>query len=60
VSEIFVYTFEMSEGQDAGSWSTQDYQEAQDYARKHGLRVISNTYEWQDSELLDDYTGKGS
>jgi len=57
VSEIYVYTFEDADGSE-DTYTTQDYQKAVDRARKYGLRIISNTYEWQDSELLDDYTGK--
>jgi hypothetical protein len=56
-----VYTLEAKAGAaateypDSEFW-TMDYQEAQAEAQDKKLRVIGNTYEWADSELLDDYT----
>lgn len=37
---------------------TFDYEEAQGYAQEEGLIVIDNSYEWSDSEMLDDYSGE--
>jgi hypothetical protein len=55
-----VYTFEAGPGvtmnyPDAELW-TRDYQEARKYASDHGYRVIGNDYEFEDSELVDDFT----
>ena len=55
-----VYTFEAGPGvemayPDAELW-TRDYQEARKYAQEHGYRVIANEYEFEDSELIDDFT----
>jgi len=53
--DIEIYTFEDKDG-DAEGHETSDYSEAIDYAQRHKLKVISNTYAWQDSECTDDYT----
>jgi hypothetical protein len=59
--KLDVYTLEAREGAAATPYPesefwTMDYQEAQAEAQDKKLRVIGNTYEWADSELLDDYT----
>lgn len=54
--DIAVYTFEDRDGNEQG-WQTQDYHEAETWASKNAMRVIENTYEWADSELVDDFTG---
>lgn len=51
---ITVYSFENADGE-FGSWTTQEYAEAKDYARKYGLLVVANTYEFSERELLEDY-----
>jgi hypothetical protein len=55
-----VYTFEAGPGvtmsyPDDELW-TRDYGEARDYARVKGYQVIGNDYEFEDSELIDDFT----
>lgn len=55
MSEIEVYTFEDGDDEPVGDCPIYVYSEAKAYARKHGLAVIANTYEWTDSELVDDY-----
>lgn len=52
---ITVYSFEDRDGP-SGSYTTQDYREAKEFARKNNLRVIANEYEWVDSEMVDDFT----
>ena len=57
--DLTVYTFELPDGKimaypDAELW-TLDYPEADAYAREKGYQLIANEYEWQDSELLEDY-----
>jgi hypothetical protein len=60
--DLRVYTFEVPSDSgrdldypDSELW-TLDYQEADAYAQKKGYLLIANEYEWQDSELLEDYT----
>lgn len=55
MSTITLYTFEDAAGA-PDSYSTQDYAEARDRAKRYSLRLIANDYEWADSELLEDYT----
>jgi hypothetical protein len=55
-----VYTFEVADGQtlqypDGELW-TRNYQEADSHARKMGYMLIANNYEWEDTELVEDYT----
>lgn len=55
MSEITVYTFEDENGS-PDTYTTQDYQEARERAQRYHMRLISNTYEWADSELIADYS----
>ena len=54
---LTVYTFKDAAGNEFGDFNTQDYDAAKEYAQRYRLLVIGNTYEWSDSEPLDDYTG---
>jgi len=54
---IEVYTFE-DEGGNSQDWSTQDSKQAKRYGRQRGFKVIANTYEFSDSELVWDFTSK--
>lgn len=49
---ITVYTFHKG-GDEYGSFTTQDYREAQEYARRNRCVIIANEFEWADSERLD-------
>lgn len=51
---ITVYSFENAVGED-GSWTTLVYDEAKDYARKYGLLLVANNYEFSEREQLEDY-----
>ena len=51
---ITVYTFEDEEGIEVGVTSA-NWPEAQEYAKQSQLAAIANTYEWDDSELVEDY-----
>jgi hypothetical protein len=53
--DIEVYTFEDADGAEQG-YTTNDIAEAKRFARHHRLRLIANTFEWTDSELLEDNT----
>ena len=52
--EIERYLFEDSDGNEIG-WSTFDPTEAREYAQQHGYAMIAHTYEWSDSELVEDF-----
>jgi hypothetical protein len=60
--DFTVYTFEIAEGSsrsmdypDDELW-TEDYQEASAYAQEKGYQLIEHQFEWQDSNLFEDYT----
>ena len=53
---VIRYTFETSDGEPWGSFSTCDYTEACDLGRENELRVIEHEYEWSDSSLVADYS----
>jgi hypothetical protein len=50
-----MYTFEDGDGHTV-EFTTQNFQEAKEYAITHSLKLIANTYEFSDSEVLADYT----
>ena len=54
--EITVYRFEDKNGREK-SWTTTDVNEAQHHARFYGLKLLADNYEWQDTELVADYSG---
>jgi hypothetical protein len=58
--EVHVYTVEARKRDEtpypACDYHTQDYEEAERYAAENKLMVIDNTYEWNDSEMVDDFT----
>jgi hypothetical protein len=52
---IEIYTFEDKDGREF-DWSTMSAEEAKEYAQKHSLRMIANTFSFEDSEPVEDYT----
>jgi hypothetical protein len=58
--QITVYTFEVPEGEvipyPDGERYTLDHGEATEFAAGNGYLLIENTYEYQDSGLLEDHT----
>lgn len=52
-----IYVFEDTDGNECGS-STTDAGKARQYAQENGLRWIAYTYEFVDSELVEDYTNE--
>lgn len=58
-ADISVYSFEDRDGNEYGTFTTQDYQEAKAYAAENKLRVMENVYEWSEAIPVegDDYTG---
>lgn len=55
MSTVTVYSFEDENGE-PDDYTTQDYHEAYERAVCYGLKIIANTYEWSDSEVVDDFT----
>jgi len=55
MSEIIVYAFEEGDDESATEWTTVDYNEAREYAAGNGYSLIARTYEYTDSELIEDY-----
>lgn len=57
--EVIVYTVEARERAEtpypASDFHTQDYDEARKYAQDNRLLLIENTYEWADSQPVDDF-----
>lgn len=51
---ITVYSFEKG-GYEYGSFTTQDYREAKEYAQANRCKIIGNEFEWSESEPLDDF-----
>ena len=60
MTDIHVYTLEARNRDETpaadAEFETENYEEARDRAEAAGLRVIDNTYEWADSEMIDDFT----
>lgn len=54
---ISVYCFEDAEGNEFGSFNTQNYEEAKRFASENRLRIVARVFEFADSEYLDDFTG---
>ena len=54
---IALYGFEDAEG-NPQTFTTFNASEAREYAQKYGLRWIVNIYEWQDSDLVEDFTSR--
>jgi hypothetical protein len=57
---IDVYCFEDGEGNEFGCFTTQNYDEAKQFASEHKLRIICRHFEYSDWEPLDDYTHTSS
>lgn len=55
MTDLYRYTFEHADGTTDG-WSTQDAQEAEEYAQTHHLRLIENEFTFSGSNLIGDYT----
>ena len=54
-----IYTFEDEDG-DEELFNTMDIHEAREYAQKHDLKIIANTYACVDSMVIDDFTPNAS
>jgi len=57
VSTISVYAFLDEDAGDGEyeSWTTQNFTEAQEYAKQYGYAIIELEYEYSDSSLIEDY-----
>ncbi len=51
---IEVYAFEDSAG-GVDTFTTQDFDEAIEYAREHGMCIVEHTYEWADSVHVPEH-----
>lgn len=54
--EITLYTFEDRDGQPVELESFHSFDEANDYAQVHSLRIVQETYEYTDSVMIADFT----
>lgn len=54
MSTINVYSFEDNEGNEDG-FTTEDYQEAVQYAAARKLLILDNEYEWQDASPVASF-----
>jgi len=54
--EITLYTFEDRDGQPVELESFHSFDEANDYAQVHALRLIQETYEYTESMMVADFT----
>ena len=52
---IEVYVFEDKEGNSVCDWTTQDIEEARQFAREEKCRIIARIFEFSDSELVESY-----
>jgi hypothetical protein len=54
-----LYSFEDADGNESGTFTTREIEEAKQYAQDNGLRVIANVYEWSEAVPVSgcDYTG---
>lgn len=56
MSEIEVYTVEDEHGEWQGEWPLAEIEEARKAARDAGGKLVCLTYEFSDSELVEDYS----
>lgn len=56
MSEIEVYTVENEHGDWSGEWQLTEVAEARAAAREARGKLICLTYEFSDSELIEDYS----
>jgi hypothetical protein len=57
--DIHLYTLEDKDGNEVicAGGEFDSFAEAKSAAQEHRARLIDNTYEWSDSEMVEDYTG---
>ena len=55
MSEIEIYAFEDEDGETVTEWTTTDINEAREYAHTHQCALVARTYEYTDTELVEDY-----
>jgi hypothetical protein len=56
MAAMTLYSFEDADGNEPGTFTTTNYDEAKEYAARYKYKVIANEYVWDDSELVDDFT----
>lgn len=59
---LSLYAFEDREGNEAGCYTTQDFDAARDHASRYHYRVIEHVYEWSEAIPVEgaDYTDHNS
>lgn len=55
MAEVHLYRFESADGAE-GTYTTFNYLDARDHAIRYKLKLIEETYEYSDSELVEDFT----
>ncbi len=53
---VEIYAFEKADGNPETDWTTQNFQEAENYARDNQCRLVARTYEYIDTDVIADYT----
>lgn len=55
---ISMYSFEDKDGEESGCFTTLNFRDAEEYARKYNLRIIENVFEWSEAIPVEggDYT----
>lgn len=53
--KLHLYTFEDRHGYE-DTYTTSDYADAEAYARANAMRIIDNTYVWDEAETIADFT----
>lgn len=53
-----LYSFEDNQGNEEGTYTTTNFLEAKEYARRNKARIIEHVYEWSESVPVDrcDFT----
>jgi len=52
---IEIYRFQNADGIELDR-TLYTIREARDFAKSHRLQIIAHTFEWADSEMIEDYT----
>lgn len=58
MSHLEVYRFEQADGSALTEWETSDPAEARDYGMKHKCRIVADIYEYDRSEVVEDFTSQ--
>jgi len=56
--DVVLYSFEDTNSESDGTYTTQNFRKAEKYAARYRLRLIANIYVWDDSEVVLDFTDR--